>query len=155
MRRLDAANAVHTAVVVGHVQRPLGIPEPDLDRGITFRDFVTFVCSMAPDTLDPHWRPQSLYLAGVTWNALFPLERINEAVDLLEARSGVGLPRTTENATASGAETVLEGACDHLPATLADLMPVSAGSFYEPALVRAVARYFAADMELYDRARTP
>ena len=152
VRRLDAANAVHTSTVVAHVQRQKGISQLDLDLGITFRDFVTFVCSMPPSTLDPHWRPQSLYLAGVEWDALFPLERINEAVGILEARSDIKLPRSKENATTDGAGNVVAGACDHLPSVLADMLPIDAGSFYETTLVSAVDLYFAEDFELYDRA---
>ena len=37
----------------------------DPDRGVTFREFVYRICKQHPETCDPHWMPQSLYVQGL------------------------------------------------------------------------------------------
>ena len=57
--RLLWGNRVHTAPVVTAVQ---DTSTPNLDEGITFRQFASYIATTPAEQLDPHWRPQRLCL---------------------------------------------------------------------------------------------
>ncbi|MHA6347186.1 sulfotransferase family 2 domain-containing protein [Roseivivax sp. CAU 1761] len=150
LNRLDEGNQHHTRRVVWAVQAALGLDAPDFDRGISFRDFVTTITSQDPRQLDPHWRPQHLYLEGIDWDRFYPVTRINEAIDMLEARSGLQLARQPENTTGSGRGEFQAGAADLLPAEIIAGPKLSKASYFDDDLVQRVSTYYATDRELFE-----
>jgi hypothetical protein len=154
INRLDAGNIHHTRGVVAAVQQAEGLREPDFDRGITFRQFVTAVTAADPASLDPHWKPQSLYLAGIRYDRLYRLDQIDSVIDMLEERSGRILPRQAQNVTGSGRGVPHEGAADLLPAAILALPRISSESFFDPAIDGAISTFFAGDFALLDQTDT-
>jgi hypothetical protein len=150
VNRTAEGNKHHTGKVVRAVQEQLGLGAPDFDRGISFRDFVAHVTAEAPETLDPHWRPQYLHLAGISWDRLFRFDQLGQVVDELEARSGLTLPRQPANSTGSGQGELHLGAADLLPAELLAFPKLSKASFFDEPLEAAVAAYYRRDRNLLD-----
>lgn len=153
--RTNTGNIRHTRDVVAKVQGIDGATEPDFDRGITFRQFVSTVTGANPTTLDPHWKPQVLYLAGIRYDRLFSIHDIDSVIDVLEERSGLTLPRQAQNVTGSGSGTPYEGAADLLPAEILALPRISGDSFFDQETDQAIAAFFAEDFALLDQIATP
>lgn len=161
LNRMNSGNHLHTAKPVWAVQRAqgrsgqdrAGQDGPDFDRGVTFREFATWVTAQDPATLDAHWRPQHLYLEGVAWDCFYPFDRLDLVVDMLEARGGRPLPRLPENRTGSGEGEAREGAADLLPAEIAAAPRIARASFFDEDLSARVARFYARDRALLDEAR--
>ena len=150
--RLAAGNIHHTRPVVAAVQAAEGIASPDFDRGISFRQFIGQITSVPPETLDPHWRPQALYLEGIVYDRLYGFGEINLLVDELERRSGIALPRQPQNVTGSGRSNVIQpGASELLPGQLQALPRLAGTSYLDPDLRERIAGYFAADYALLQR----
>ncbi len=151
MGRTNAGNISHARELITSVQAKQGLTRPDFERGITFRDFVTEIVGTDPALLDTHWRPQSLYLEGVSYDRIFGLHQIDEVVDLLEARSGKTLPRQPQNVTGSGKGKLHPGAADLLPGALDDLPRLDAESFFDPEIDAMIRTYFADDFRLFEQ----
>lgn len=145
MNRLATGNIVHTAQIVAPVQAAEGRSEPDFDRGITFRAFANQVMSMPPGVLDPHWRPQRLYLTGTAWTKLYRFDEIGAATEMLEARTGQTLPRQALNVTSSGKEDAFDGAADLLPGEIEALPRLASASYFDSGLDATIAHYYASD----------
>ena len=147
--RTDHTNVTHhTGPVVRAVQTAEGLAAPDFTRGISFQAFVDHVTAMPPERLDPHWRPQHLYLGDHAWPHLYTFDSLPRAVADLEARAGVTLDAAPVNRTGSGAGTARAGAQDMLPPTLESLPPLSEDSFLTPDIRERLVEYYAADYDL-------
>lgn len=153
LNRLAVGNIHHARSVVRPAQARRGVAAPDFDRGITFRDFVEQVTRDPRATLDPHWRPQHLYLQGIAYDRLYRFDAIDALVDDLEARAGRALPRQPRNVTGSGRGPLRPGAMDLLPAELAAGPRLDRESYFDEGLDRAIAAFFAADEALLTQAR--
>lgn len=149
LRRQDPVTTEHyTAEIVGAVQQGEGLSEPDHARGISFRAFVEHVVQQPPETLDSHWRPQSLFLGGYDWT-LFMLDNISALIAELESRAGVGLDglsqERTDHATGGAAQSGLDAL---LPAEIEALTSADPASFIPDDLDKAIRDYFAQDYAL-------
>lgn len=153
MMRMMKGNFQHSASVLTPVQTAQGLDAPDFERGISFRDFITYIVTQPPCELDTHWRPQHLYLDGIDYDHIYSIEQLGEVVDMLEARSGVSLPRRPTNTTGSGIGADHPGAADLLPAEIEALGRLSRASFFDAALESAIAEYFRDDYQLLEQAR--
>lgn len=151
MGRNEAANIHHTKSVVAPVQSVQGLMPPDFDRGITFRQFVEFIARANSEKLDPHWRPQAHYLAGIAYDRLFRIDQLDALMDILEDRSGMSLGRQARNVTGSGKGTAREGAMDLLPARIAAMPRVAKASFFDDDLQALVRQVFADDFVLFEQ----
>ncbi len=149
--REDPAHIQHTRSVVQPVQLSEGLPELDYRRGITFRAFIEFITSQEPGTLDPHWKPQKLYLTGISWDHFYMMDEINALVSDLERRTGKKLPRRSENTTASGHGDAHPGAMDLLPTEIETLPAIGKASFWDDHLQGLVREFFAEDYSLCAR----
>lgn len=141
-------NIQHTVSVVAPVQRAEGLGQPDHDRGISFRQFVEHLAVADPTQLDAHWRPQALYLAGMTYDRLFRIDALDRVMEMLEARSGLTLGRQAVNVTGSGQGMPRPGAMDLMPAEIAATPRIARESFVDPAIEAVIRRVFAADYAL-------
>ena len=148
LKRMSPPNWIHTRPVVWHVQRAAGMEAPDMDRGITFRQFAEFVMSRPPEQLDAHWRPQYLYLEGVQWDRLYGMSEMTDITRMLEARSGHDLPCKAVNVTGNLGSTFVEGSADLLASEIADMPALTVKSYFDAGLRQALETYYAADIEL-------
>lgn len=148
VNRLESNNVkYHTTSVVTPVQTRKGMEQIDFDLGITFRDYVEFITEQDPATLDPHWRPQSLYLADYDWE-LYTLDMLDELVARLTALSGVKLDNMQLNKTDSGNGEAIDGADTMLPAEIETIGGIAASSFITPDLDEKIKAFFADDYAL-------
>jgi hypothetical protein len=87
-----------TGPVVEAVGRSLGRPLAGPDQ-LAFRQFVEYVCAMPDAELDPHWRPQSCFVTGHTFDFVGRVERIDEDLPELGRRLGIEPPKRARNRT--------------------------------------------------------
>lgn len=123
----------------------------DFARGITFREFVTFILHEEPKALDFHWQPQSEQLGNIAFTHVYDVKRLDDLAADLSAHVGqqISLPRMNVSRETSGDHVVLPGACDLLPADLEDPGRITVDSFLPADLHSLVEQYFALDVTLY------
>ncbi|WP_330647077.1 sulfotransferase family 2 domain-containing protein (plasmid) [Thioclava litoralis] len=154
VNRLDAANLrYHTGPVIEAVQKAQGLETPDYHRGIRFRDFVNHILSQPPEQLDPHWRPQHLYLGAHRWSALYDFDHLDRAVQDLEQMSGIELKRPPVNRSGSGVGQAHFGADQLLPEVLDKLPMIEAESFFPDEIRAKIRQYYAQDVALMAQTR--
>lgn len=138
-------NIVHTGAVVRAVQKKQAPTlAANFDRGITFREFLSFIIETSAKELDPHWIPQANYLDGFSWT-IYGFDRIDLLVDELEARTGMSLPRQPDNFLGSGQGVPVEGALDMLPAELLSHGRIDKQSFWTADITAEIQAYYAKD----------
>lgn len=145
INRHISGNIMHTGPVVRAAQnRHDPAREADFDRGITFREFLSFIIATPAAELDPHWIPQANYLDGFSWS-IYGFDMIDLLVDELEARTGVKLPRQPDNSLGSGQGAPVEGALDMLPAELLSHGRIAKQSFWTDETTAEIQAYYAKD----------
>ena len=123
----------------------------DFERGISFREFVTFILHEDPKALDPHWQPQSEQLGNVAFTHVYDVKGLDCLVDDLRKHVGqeIPLPMMNVSRDMDADQISLAGACDILPCDLQDPGRISADSFLPDDLYTLIAQYFAMDVTLY------
>jgi len=74
--------------VVEQVYRSRGLP-PDHERSISFREFVEYVEAAEDRALDPHWKPQYLFLGNVVFDFMGRFENLTADFESIIERLGV------------------------------------------------------------------
>lgn len=123
----------------------------DFERGISFREFVTFILHEDPKALDAHWQPQSEQLGHVAFTHVYDVKGLDCLVDDLRKHVGqeIPLPMMNVSRDMDADQIVLAGACDILPSDLQDPGRISVDSFLPDDLYALIAQYFAMDVTLY------
>ena len=67
-------------------------PSIDYARGVSFREFVDYLCRTPDAELDVHWRPQYLFFGGLRFHTVGKMERLSE--QLREFEDTMGIERT-------------------------------------------------------------
>ena len=151
-KRHSQRNLVHTRPVISAIQ---GTDDINLQKGISFDQFVEYILQQDPFELDAHWRPQHLYFLGVRHiSRIFRLEKIGELERYLLEYHDVTVKLGHENRTIKSdvylpeACTLLAGEFDHREAIKAD-------SFLASNHVDAIREYYGEDFEFYRTASQP
>jgi hypothetical protein len=63
------------------------------DRSISFREFVAYSATLQREDLDPHWRPQSDYVAGRTFDVYGRFEDLSPVYDFFAGTYGIDLDK--------------------------------------------------------------
>lgn len=123
----------------------------DFERGISFREFVTFILHENPKVLDPHWQPQSEQLGNVAFTHVYDVKGLDCLVDDLRKHIGQEIPLPMMNVSRDIAadQISLAGACDILPDDFQDPGRISVDSFLPDDLYTLIAQYCAMDLTLY------
>ena len=147
--RHNPRNLLHTRDVIAQAQ---GNPDIDLQRGISFNDFVEVVIGNEPQKLDPHWRPQHLYRKTVKHRInAYRLEHIDRLENKLTEITGQPLRFGHRNKTRRSS-TLLHD-LSALPAVEIDkLGDFDPRSFESSEMREAIADYYQDDLELYHSA---
>ena len=66
--------------------------KPDYQKGITFRQFVEYVCDTPDRELDSHWKPQYLFLGQTKFDVVAKLETIQQDFEYISDRLGIPKP---------------------------------------------------------------
>ncbi|HTZ69148.1 MAG TPA: sulfotransferase family protein [Acetobacteraceae bacterium] len=147
---------------VRRAQEMAGVPF-DLDRSLTFEEFVHFIVSVEDYELNRHWLPQFRFVGTdlSRYEFVGKLEKLQDAVDYLTERFGFTV-ETEKDGTSTPIggtryrraytdEAALEAPYKALPAVLdryENNMPAS-DLFYTPELRQLVERRFAEDFDIY------
>lgn len=156
VNRRNEPNHLHTRPTVRVIQQ---LDTPDMDRSVTFRQFVEHITAQEPADLDVHWTPQHICLRGVPrYNRIYRVEQLNELKATLENWTGVNVNLGKLNASTNTASRESDPGArefvDLLPAQLEAHGKLSSAMFMEPELVRMLEDYYAEDCTLYQAAST-
>lgn len=92
--RKDSRIFLHRAMqIMREVQEGRG-EKYDRWHGITFRGFVNYLTRMNPADMNEHWKPQSIFMQGVSFDYVGQFEKLNEG--LLEVCNRVGIENPPE-----------------------------------------------------------
>ncbi|NCF20836.1 MAG: hypothetical protein GWP63_21610, partial [Haliea sp.] len=135
-----------TRPVIGMVQ---GTDAIDLQRGISFDEFIAAVIGQEAMQLDPHWRPQYLYMENIKHlSKVYRLENIGKLqVDLCDI-TGSSLQLRHRNKTRKSDE-LLTGIAAMPSADIEALGSFDPRSFESSDMYNALADYYQRDLELY------
>ena len=140
-------NLLHTRPVISAIQ---GSADINLQRGISFDQFVEYILAQDPYELDAHWRPQYLYFLGVPHiSRIFRLENIGELERHLLDHLGVEVTLGHENRTGRS-DTQLAQASSMTAGQIDELDAISPDSFASTAHADALRDYFCEEFRLYN-----
>lgn len=126
--------------------------EDDCRAGITFRQFIEYLGSRDPGSLNRHWRPQHLFLGRHEFDFVGKLERLDEDFGYVRRKLDIAieLPRRNATAYAESDSDIHDCLADWPPERLRalDRFP-GYRSFYSPDLAEVVGRVYAADAERF------
>lgn len=127
---------------------------PDFDQSISFRDFVAYVTACDPAQLDPHWAPQTGFLAGVDkYNDVFTVEQLDILAQRIATITGRDVTIPNLNSSKTEQTTAAQRAPGHLadtPVTDLDALGnARTEDFLSPELAQKLRDYYREDVELY------
>lgn len=128
------------------------LTEADYDRGITFRSFAQDLLSEPPQRLDPHWRPQSLFLNHIPHTHLYTVDMLGVLKSDLEGHIGAPVDLPHKNRVRMDKTGGLPGICvaDALPGDLDAPEKIDMDRFMDAPLRAQLSEYFAQDLTLFD-----
>ena len=148
-KRHSQRNLLHTRQVIAAVQ---GRADIDLQRGISFDEFLAYILQQDPFELDAHWRPQHLYFRGVPHiSRIFRLEDIGQLQAYLLQNHDVRLGLGHENRTAKSNE-ILPAAATLTATEFDQLAAIDPDSFKASQHLAAIRTYYSEDFAFYERA---
>jgi hypothetical protein len=147
--RHNERNLLHTRDVIARAQGSSAI---DLQRGISFDDFVSAIITEEPGELDPHWRPQNLYRKTVKRRInTYKLEHIDRLEDALAGITGQALQFGHRNKTRRS-DRLLRSLSTLPAAEIEKLGSFDPRSFESTDRREAIQDYYRDDIELYHAA---
>ncbi len=138
--------------VVKSVQTSLGLAL-DIEKSITFRQFVDYLVSTPDDQLNDHWRPQHNFMAAVKFDLIGQFEKLDEVIASLENALGVQVQRNvSKHATKYKQFSERADFCDWYPLELRALdgMPQAHQLFSKDLKIKIQLRY-QQDIALYEK----
>jgi hypothetical protein len=148
-KRENRHNLSHTRPVISAAQ---GTDDIDLHRGISFDDFAHYIVQQDPYDLDPHWRPQNLYLLGMPhMSQIFRLENIAQLETYLQQKLGVTAELGHVNATRKS-DTILPEASRLTADTLDKQGAIHPDSFLSSQHAESIRQYYQEDFRIYSAA---
>lgn len=147
--RDSARNLLHTRPIISEVQ---GTTEIDLQRGISFDEFVAYILQQDSWDLDTHWRPQYLYMLGVPHiSKVFRIEDLDKLATYLGEERGIQVKLGHKNRTSKSSE-ILVGASALKADQLENTGTISPESFLSSKYFDEVRRFYQEDFDLYQNA---
>jgi hypothetical protein len=144
--RRGRRNLLHTSPVISQVQ---GREDIDLERGISFDEFIDCITHSDPMSLDTHWRPQSLYMQGVQhMSRIYRLEDIDKLEARLRAEFGTTAGLAHKNKTRKSGK-ILEGVPTKTAAEIDRLGAFDHASFFSSTRRGMIEDYYQEDFTLY------
>ena len=138
--------------VIREVQQFLGV-EVNIEKSITFTQFVEYLARTKDRNLNDHWRPQNTFIGSVKFDFVGPFENLDHIIDLLQRKYGISIKKKV-----SSHITNYKDFSNDLPfhqiypnelRTL-DGMP-KAWQLYTPELETIVRKRYAEDIETYEQ----
>jgi len=146
LHRREQAQLRHTGPVTAAIQR-CSPEEIDTEKGITFEDFMIYILGSEHMDLDPHWRPQFLYLQGIKYKKIYLDLELDRLAEDIRSFAGKKFPLRQENTSRTvGRERYLEEAYKYSPADLEPMIrEISTSSFYNDSYRLKIGDYYSED----------
>lgn len=124
---------------------------PDHEKSITFREFVDYVVAQEPMHLDEHWRPQHLFLGGLSFDFVGRLEYLQADFDFIVDKLGIPQRRLLTINRTDYCETIMDCVADWPGHKLRQLPNYPHyRQFYTDDLVRKVAEKYHQDIAMFE-----
>jgi len=122
-------------------------PSIDYDEGISFQEFVSYLCETPDSELDVHWKPQHLFLGGRDSDSLLKLENLESDLRSFEEKTGIesiGIPHhhRGKKATSASAADLSESPAGDLRKVLGEFHPAE---LFTPQLIKKVGNRYEKD----------
>ncbi|WP_162622807.1 sulfotransferase family 2 domain-containing protein [Salinisphaera orenii] len=150
VNRKNKGNISHTLPVINQI-RQKDLDDSLVEKGVTFREFVSFLVNSNPDSLDPHWCPQSNYLKCVEYDSYFDVKNLAPLYKILSDRVGRKIEPEAKNVSGSGGGQFLKGAMDKLPEELITFGLISKDSFYDYKISRNIKAFYEEDFSFLEK----
>lgn len=154
LNRFHQEHRLHIAPVIAEV-RGIDISDVNYKEGITFRELVNYITSKRPEELDPHWKPQYLYLQGINYNHIYTVNNLDKLKYEISNHIGIKFKVKHENSAGTmvfGANNV-DNAVDLKPEEIIEKYAFQKQSFMNEDLLNDIKNYYAKDIALYDNAK--
>lgn len=144
--------------IEGHIiaaHNKLGIGTTNINRSLTFSEFVAYIDRMPPWSFDAHWRPQACFIQGFrTIARVIPIERQDEIWAIL----GLQPKATISNRSFGGRFNPLDpltGEFAHaLPGEINPAKINNYNSFINPDTLHIISKHYGNDLEIYNESVT-
>lgn len=154
--RLHGATAPHD--IIADIQFPgrtVTVPACSAiayGRGVTFREFVKYLCESPDENLDAHWRPQSALLSGGWFKSIGRLDDLATYLPSIAERLGVAVPVMSDHTPAADmpAGGMFHGDMLSREMHRRGIYP-SAATLYDEELRTAILDRYREDAELFNR----
>lgn len=123
------------------------------DKGITFREFVGFICSSNNNELNGHWRSQS-FILSLFKNNIFPIElkRFDEKITQVDAAFKYSIPLQKRNKREEDKAKVYQCTIDVCSSKLhGNKSLLIADNFYDEDLKLKVMEFYKSDYKLFHK----
>ena len=137
--------------IILDVQTLLGV-KPNVEKSITFAQFVDYLARTPDDQMNDHWRSQHNFTASVKFDFIGQFEAMQEVVKSLERKLGIRIrKKVSDHATQYQQFNKNDSFHDMYPQNLRALgkMPTSA-NFFTDELVKKLQRRYKEDVLRYD-----
>lgn len=122
-------------------------------RGVTFREFVNYLCESPDENLDAHWRPQSALLSGGRFKSIGRLDDLATYLPSIAEQLGVAVPVMSDHTPATD---MPGGAMFHGDMLSREMhrrgIYPSAATLYDQELRELVRARYREDASLYEQA---
>ncbi len=123
-------------------------------RGVTFREFVRYLCESRDEHLDAHWRPQSSLLSGGRFKSIGRLDDLAIYLPSIAERLGVAIPVLSDHTPAADLPGTGMFHGDMLSREMHRRgMYPSAATLYDDELRELVQSRYRDDFEMFTRAQ--
>jgi hypothetical protein len=144
--RSNVRNHFHIRPVIKSVRETDDI---DIDAGISFDEFAAYILDQDPYELDPHWRPQHLYLRGIpNFTRIFRLDNIQSLEEYLQKELGISVELGHRNKTRKS-DQHLVGVHSLVARDVEKAGPIDPDSFLDSPLMDQLKEYYREDANLY------
>lgn len=125
--------------------------EPDYLKGISFRQFIHYVCNSEDQALNEHWRPQYRILGDINLDFIGRFERLKQELNFLQNKLNLPSELPQINRTSYRPCQTQENYADYDAITLRKLanFPHSK-SFYDQDLIDLVQKRYSVDLEIFN-----
>lgn len=128
------------------------LTEADYEQGISFDMFARDLMSEPAERLDPHWRPQSLYLSHINYTHLYTVDNLSVLKQDLEQHLGHEVILPYKNAVRTQQPSAQRGPCvaNLSPAEIEAPERLPVERYIDKKLRTALDAYYALDSALYN-----
>lgn len=123
-------------------------PQLDLERGLTFREFVGALQQADPDGLDVHFRTQDRLLRGLNFNFIGQIERLPQDFEVVQQHLQVATPLTWKHSREYSVPSS-ECVADSPIARFRNVAAPPWQTFFDERLLKICQELYAADFERF------